>query len=163
MSGRRPWENEMKTARITAIALASAAAGLLSDAAQAQVVNACVNRNTGDVRINATGGACAPNAYPLQWNQPQMPPTPATPELHTQIIWGGPVPGTWAARAYCPQGWKVLGGGGLSRTPFIPLYASVPIATTDGVIAADDTAIGWQVTASAESEAQVHVVCGKVY
>ena len=151
----------MKIAAIATIVLAGAAS-LLSDAAQAQVVNACVNRNNGDVRIAAPGVACPANAYPLQWNQPQSVPVPPPPTLHVQIIYGEPIPGTWVARAYCPQTWMVTGGGGFGRhnTPLTQNYA---IATTDGVIATDETAIGWQVGVVVEDEVQAYVICAKVY
>lgn len=146
------------------MAWASAAAGLLPGWAEAQVVNACVNRANGDVRIVAPGAACPSNAYPLQWNQPQVVATPPPPELHVQVLYGETPPGfTGFARAYCPPTWKVLGGGGFARTPFIAVYASVPIATTDGEIAGNENAIGWQVSAAEESIVQAYAVCGKVY
>lgn len=152
----------MKTASITAIALASAAAGLLPDVAHAQVVNACVNRNTGDVRINATGGACPSNAYPLQWNQPQTVGIPPPPELHLQVISGQPIPGTWMARAFCPQTWKVTGGGALTRNGTALRY-SMAIQSIDGEIADNENAIGWQAGAVSADEVQVYVHCAKVF
>ena len=152
----------MKTARITAIMLASAAAGLLPDVAQAQVVNACVNRNTGDVRINATGGACPSNAYALQWNQPQSVGVPPPPELHLQIIAGWPIEGTWMSRAFCPATWKVTGGGALTRNGSALRY-SMAIQSTDGEIAGNENAIGWQAAAVSEDDVFVYVHCAKVY
>jgi hypothetical protein len=152
----------MNTARISGLILATAAASMLPGITNAQVVNACVNRNSGDVRIVSQGTACPNNAYPLQWNQPQSIPVPPPPQLHTQIIYGGPIPGTWIARAYCPQTWMVTGGGGFGRHN-TPIVHNHPIATTDGEVAGDQNAIGWQVGVASEDEVQAYAICAKVY
>lgn len=58
---------------------------------------------------------------------------------------------TGVARAFCPAGTTVTGGGGFVETsPFAPvaLRETYPISDATGVIAYDWTAIGWQAASS---------------
>jgi hypothetical protein len=167
----------MNTGRILAISLAAAAAGALPAApAAAQTIHACVQQQTGDVRIVAAGSACPRNYDPLQWSQsgPQGPagptgptgpagPTPLPPQLHVQYIM---TVGMGYARAFCPPEWKVTGGGGFS-VDNTPLAQSLPISTLDGVIAHDQAAIGWQVVSAVWTadppQVQTFVACARVF
>jgi hypothetical protein len=73
-------------------------------------------------------------------------------------VYGGMVPNTSVARALCPQGMKVSGGGGLSPSG-AGLQQNYPIADETGLIAHGSTAIGWQVAATDWSPVQAFVVC----
>ena len=76
--------------------------------------------------------------------------------------------GVGLARAYCPAGSLVLGGGGFVETPpEVPgfqeekLRQSYPISDVTGVIAYDTNAIGWQAASSAFTDTVVaFAVCG---
>ena len=72
---------------------------------------------------------------------------------------GGMVAGTSVARALCPTGTRVLGGGGITINGGAALSQSFPISGLDGVIAFGTTAIGWQVAAADWSDVQAFVVC----
>jgi hypothetical protein len=67
-------------------------------------------------------------------------------------------PGTSVARAFCPPGTKVTGGGGFSLSG-AGLQQSHPISDLTGVVAFGTTAIGWQIAASNFSDVQAYVVC----
>lgn len=73
---------------------------------------------------------------------------------------GGMVPGTSVARAFCPAGYVVTGGGGLtnSGTP-AALQQSYPISDKDGMIAWGATGIGWQVAADDWSDVLAFAIC----
>lgn len=61
---------------------------------------------------------------------------------------------TGVARAFCPAGTTLTGGGGFVETPTIPSFLEValrqtyPISDASGVIAHGTTAIGWQAASS---------------
>ena len=80
--------------------------------------------------------------------------------LDIQYVSGGMAPDTSVARAFCPAGYHVTGGGGLT-TGGMPaaLQQSFPISDTDGTIAFGPNAIGWQVAADDWSDVQAFVVC----
>ena len=78
--------------------------------------------------------------------------------LDVQYVTGGMQPDTSVARAFCPTGYKVTGGGGLSMSG-AGLQQSFPISDMSGTIAFGSNAIGWQVAAEDWSDVQAHVVC----
>ena len=88
---------------------------------------------------------------------PQGPTGPAG-AMNVQYITGGMHPGTSVARAYCPVGTTVTGGGGISLNS-MGLKYSFPIADESGVNAWGSTAIAWQVAATDWSDVQAYVVC----
>ena len=165
----------MGTGRILGLSLAAVVASALPAApAAAQTIHACVQQNTGDLKIVAAGSACPRNSSPLQWNQagPQGPAGPAGPtgatgpagpaapaqDLDIQIYSDG---GIGLARAYCPLGYKVVGGTGFA-VDNTPLGHSLPIALTDGGIAVGPSAIGWQAVAGSVEpfpRVQAYVFC----
>jgi len=67
-------------------------------------------------------------------------------------------PGTSVARAFCPLGTKVTGGGGFTLNN-VGLAQNYPISDETGVVAYGTTAIGWQVAATDWSNVQAYVVC----
>ena len=67
-------------------------------------------------------------------------------------------PGTSVARAFCPPGTVVTGGGGFSLSGE-GLQQNYPISDETGAIAYGSVAIGWQVAASNFSDVQAFVVC----
>lgn len=169
----------MTTGRILAISLAAVAASALPAApAAAQTIHACVQKQTGDLRIVAPGSACPRNYDPLQWNQSGPPgppgatgpsgptgPTGASappPELRVEIF---ATQGIGYARAYCPPNWKVTGGAAFA-VDGTPIASSLPIATTDGVIAIAQWAIGWQGIATFHEptpQVQAYVICARLF
>ena len=78
--------------------------------------------------------------------------------IQVRYVVGGMFPGTSVARAFCPEGTKVTGGGGFSSNR-AGLQQSHPISDADGTIAFGSTAIGWQIAASDFSNVQAFVVC----
>jgi hypothetical protein len=168
----------MSTERILAISLAAVAAGALPAApAAAQTIHACVQQQNGDVRIVAPGSACARNQDALQWNQ-SGPPGPAgpagpagpvgpagpaapAPELRVEIF---ATQGIGFATAFCPPDWKVTGGASFA-VDGSPMRSSLPIATTDNVIAVGSAAIGWQGIARFDEprpQVQTYVICARI-
>jgi hypothetical protein len=75
-----------------------------------------------------------------------------------QYITGGMVAGTSVARAFCPRGYIVSGGGGFSLNG-AGLQQTHPISDIDGTVAWGSSAIGWQVAADDWSDVQAFVVC----
>lgn len=146
----------MSQTRIFAITMASVALGFVPMLAQGATISACVQTSTGQMRIVAPGTVCARNQYLLEWNQ--QPAAPPPPTLAVQYVYGGMVPGTSVARAFCPAGWKVTGGGALTISG-VGLSQNHPIAEPDGLIAWGSTAIGWQAAAEDWSDVQAHVIC----
>ena len=63
------------------------------------------------------------------------------------------------ARALCPTGWRVAGGGGITSGGGSGLQQSFPISDNTGVIAFGSTAIGWQAAADDWGFVQAFVVC----
>jgi hypothetical protein len=91
---------------------------------------------------------------------PPGPEGPAGPSgiANVHYILGGMVPNTAVARAICPTGTIVTGGGGFSVNG-AALQQNYPISDDTGAIAYGSTAIGWQVAARDWSRVQAHVVC----
>jgi hypothetical protein len=79
--------------------------------------------------------------------------------VHALYVTGGIVPGTSVARALCPAGWRVGGGGGITAGAGSGLQQSFPISDNTGVIAFGSTAIGWQAAADDWGFVQAFVVC----
>lgn len=132
--------------------------------AQTGTIQACVNKASGIMRIVPDGTRCHKGWQPLQLNTgadtaPTPAPAPAPSTAPTiQYITQGMVPDTSVARAFCPAGSRVTGGGGISLNG-AGLQQSYPISDTSGVIAWDSHAIGWQVAASDWSDVQAFVIC----
>lgn len=106
-----------------------------------------------------TPGPAGP-AGPQGPQGPQGPAGPAGPSGVGTIVYvfGGMVPNTSVARAICPAGTRVTGGGGLSVNG-AGLQQNHPIADLTGLIASGQRAIGWQVAATDWSTVQAYVVC----
>jgi hypothetical protein len=159
-------------------ALALASASLPTTAAWgATTLFACVNGNSGELKMVSAGTTCHQNETLMSWDiagpagtpGPVGPPGPAgapgpagppgsTGLTNVQYIEGGMYPGTSVARAFCPDGTKVMGGGGLSLNQK-GLQQNFPIADAGGLIAFGSIAVGWQVAAEDFSDVQAHVVC----
>jgi hypothetical protein len=92
---------------------------------------------------------------------PAGPPGPAGAADSIDVLYmtGGMVPGTSVARAICPPGRIVAGGGGITRGAGSGLQQSHPISDNTGVIAYGSNAIGWQVAADDWGFVQAFVVC----
>jgi Collagen triple helix repeat (20 copies) len=95
---------------------------------------------------------------------PSGPTGPAGPRgasgvANVQYIAGGIVEGTSVARAFCPAGTKVTGGGGITSGFGVGLQQNYPISDETGVIAYGSTAIGWQAAAEDFGFAQAFVIC----
>ena len=139
--------------------------------AEGDTISACVNRSSGEIKIVGAGATCHGHNYDLlEWNVAGVPgppgkagaPGPAGPPgpagaTTFQYVFGGMYPGTSVARAFCPPGTLVAGGGGASSGP--GLRYSFPISDETGVFAFGTTAIGWQVAAGDFSDVQAFVVC----
>jgi hypothetical protein len=73
---------------------------------------------------------------------------------------GGMVPGTSVARAFCPKGYVVTGGGGFTTSGApASLQQTYPISDSSGTIAWGVTGIGWQVAASDWSNVIAFAIC----
>ncbi len=133
-------------------------------AQDAGVLFACVNPS-GLARFVKAGTLCPPNETLVSWNVvgPEGPagsPGPAGTSGGGTVSYvvGGMFPGTSVARAFCPPGTKVTGGGGVSLSG-AGLQQDYPISDATGVIAFGTTAIGWQIAASDFSDVQAFVAC----
>ena len=91
---------------------------------------------------------------------PVGPPGPSAPSglVNVEYVFGEMVPGTSVARAMCPPGTIVTGGGGFS-TNGAGLQQNHPISDESGLVAWGSHAIGWQIAASDWSSVQAYVVC----
>ena len=79
--------------------------------------------------------------------------------LSAEYVTAGIYPGTSVARAFCPAGSIVTGGGGITSGFGVGLQQSYPISDETGVIAYGSTAIGWQAAAEDFGFVQAFVVC----
>ena len=156
-------------------ALAAAASGTTS-----ATITGCVNMRTGVLSILTGNEGCPRHTVTLTWNRegapgPQGPsgppgmPGPAGPQGPAgppgpagigviEYVFGGMVPNTSVARAICPTGMRVTGGGGFSVNGS-GLQQNHPISDLTGVVAYGQRAIGWQVAATDWSTVQAYVVC----
>ena len=128
------------------------------------VLSACV-RPSGLARFVDAETPCHPHEHRVSWNVagpegPAGPPGPAGTSSGGAVsyVFGGMFPGTSVARALCPAGTKVTGGGGFSLN-LVGLQQSHPISDETGVVAFGTTAIGWQIAASDFSPVQAYVIC----
>ena len=134
--------------------------------AQGDVLTACVNPNSGEMKMVAGAGGCHNGWLPLEWNQqgatgPQGPPgTPgaAAPPATVSYVRGQMYPGTSVARAICPAGSVVTGGGGSSISGQ-GLKQNFPIADESGTFAFGNEGIGWQVAATDWSDVEAFAIC----
>lgn len=134
--------------------LAGMAAGLIGAAAHSETIYACVNSHSGEMKIVAANTTCGKSRVPIQWQTEST--GGGVPTI--QYVFGGMYPGTSVARAFCPTGTKVTGGGGYSLSG-VGLKYSFPIADETGLNAYGSTAIAWQVAATDWSDVQAFVVC----
>lgn len=128
------------------------------------VFHACVNNASGEVKLVVATASCATGSTAVSWNQagqqgPPGPPGASGAGTTYNYRFGGMVPGTSIARAFCEPGEKVTGGGGLAVGPVTGLTQNTPIADGTGVIAGGTTAIGWQVASEGFGTVQAYVVC----
>lgn len=149
----------MNKASLSLLAIAGALV-MPPTAANAAIISACVNSNSGDMRIVAAGSACGRNAYLLEWEQFAPAPPPA-PTLVTRYFVAQPN-ADGAARAFCPPGWTISGGGGAKADGTVGLSESFPFTLPDGAFGNDQPALGWQVVASDFSPVIAFVVCAKL-
>jgi hypothetical protein len=119
--------------------------------ATATTLDVCIRPN-GDMKALDPGETC--RGRQVLVSLMVGPAASPTVEYHTGLM----VPGTSVARAFCPPGTKVVGGGGFSHSG-AGLQQSHPISDNTGVIAFGTTAIGWQVAADDWSTVQAHVAC----
>ncbi len=137
---------------VAAIAGAVVTASVVGGVAIAQtstqaVITACVDQNTGNVRIVGSGSDCRPNETTTTWNQQGPQGIPGTNGANGVSGWTR-VQGestvvqahTWdRGQARCPEGQRVLGGGYFSHyeghpsgtTHTLTLLSSYP--TFDGI------------------------------
>jgi hypothetical protein len=131
------------------------------------VFHACVTNASGAVRLVAATTPCVTGSSAVSWNQTGPPgqdgqpgaPGPSGADTTYNYRFGGMVPGTSVARAFCEPGEKVTGGGGTSLISSAGLTQNHPIADTTGVIAGGTTAIGWQVASEDWGPVQAYVIC----
>ena len=168
------------------ITLAAALVGTttlaLAAATTAGVIYACVNNSSGTIHIVGDTATCSQNEVQLSWNTQgsQGPSGPTGPAGSTGATgatgatgpsgapttynyrFGGMVPGTSIARAFCFPGEKVTGGGGFSTNPASAgLTQNHPISDNTGVVAWGTTAIGWQVASEGFGDVQAYVICAE--
>ena len=148
-----------------AVCVLAAARAMSAQVDGPDVIRACVNPSSGEIKILKPGVSCGDDRALLTWSQtgPQGPMGPAGPAgasgiAQTQYITGGMYPDTSVARAFCPLGTKVVGGGGITLNG-AGLQQNYPISDETGLIAWGKTAIGWQVAAHDWSDVQAFVVC----
>lgn len=147
---------------IVSCLLVSAAAVSLDAAADTQLINACVNPASGLIVVTLPGHRCLGKSYAVQLQTgtetpPAKPPAPA--QLIVEYVTGGIYPGTSVARAFCPAGTMVVGGGGITAGMGFGLQQSYPISAVDGTIANGANAIGWQAASDDFGFAQAFVAC----
>ena len=105
-------------------------------------IHSCVNTQ-GSLRVVGANESCRIGETPLDWNiqGPQGPAGPTTVQYITVQALGH-------AKAFCPAGTKVTGGGAFVEGLPWTLRHSFPIADESGVVASGITAIGWQAASS---------------
>lgn len=86
-------------------------------------INACINNDSGRIRIVANGSDCHSNEYPLDW-QIQGEPGPDGPPgegiSNIEVVWASSTERTIyqenKAEVYCPEGKFAIAGGGIALT-----------------------------------------------
>jgi hypothetical protein len=133
----------------------------------AGVFHACVNNTSGEIKLVAANAVCVTGSSAVSWNQigrpgqdgQPGPPGPSGADTTYNYRFGGMVPGTSVARAFCEPGEKVTGGGGFSVSSSAGLTQDHPISDNTGVVAWGTTAIGWQVASEDWGAVQAYVIC----
>ena len=130
-------------------------------AAAAGSLMACVNNQSGEIKVAKPGTQCRRGSYLVELATGSgSPPPPPQPTLTVEYVTGGMYPGTSVSRALCPPGSIVAGGGGITALGANhALQQSHPISDLTGLIAWGPNAIGWQVAADDWSDSQAFVVC----
>lgn len=131
--------NRVKSPVVVALASALLTAGLVGGVAIAQtgpsVITACVEENSGNVRIVSSASDCKRSETSTSWNQQGPQGEPGTDGRDGVSGWirvEGPrssvPPGTYGTTfAECPEGTKVLGGGYVVEPdPSVVVYADYP-------------------------------------
>jgi hypothetical protein len=162
------------TLAITAVAIVAIAGGVtyaVADIGGDGVIHGCYTKGGGVLRVVDPSGRqeCSGNQTPISWNQqgpkgatgPQGPTGPqGVPGTSTYTVFiGTMVPGTSVARAFCPAGTHVTGGGGHANSWGVALNQSHPISDETGVVGYGTSSIGWQVAAVDGSDVQAYVFC----
>ena len=169
----RVWRTALVAVLAFSVGSASVALGLVVNG----VVEACYNNATGVLRLATTTRPCMTHISSpalletaISWNQ--VGPQGLKGDKGDQGIQGIPGPkgdkgdpgadgGTGSttvqyitvqsesfARAFCPPGTKVTGGGAFIAGGSYTLGGSFPIADATGVTASGTTAVGWQAMSS---------------
>jgi hypothetical protein len=143
---------------------------------QGGVFHACVNNTSGETKLVTATTSCPTGTSAVSWNQAgtrgpqgpagaageqgqQGPAGPSGADTTYNYRFGGIVPGTSVARAFCDPGEKVTGGGGFAVSPNTGLTQNYPISDETGVVAWGTTAIGWQVATEDWGTVQAYVIC----
>jgi len=131
--------------------------------AQGEVLTACVNKSSGEIKMVVGGHGCKNGWVPLEWNQqgapgPQGPAGPPGPLADITYVRAGMYPGTSVARAFCPPGTRLTGGGGYSPSG-MGLKYNFPIGDETGAFASGSQGVGWQVASTDWSDVEAFAVC----
>jgi hypothetical protein len=145
---------------ITALAIGGASA-VLANGNSGNVIYACVNNNSGEVKIVAADTVCHENSTLVHWNQEGTPgqdgapgadgadgekgdkgdPGPASGAVSQVVAGEG---STALSTAVCPAG-TFATGGGFFMTNDSPPFASFPSTTTAGTAPVGSPAPAWTV------------------
>jgi hypothetical protein len=137
-----------------------------------RVIHGCYAKGGGVLRVvDPSSGQqeCPGKQTPISWNQqgakgvtglrgPTGPQGSSGTSTFT-VFSGGMVPGTSVARAFCPAGMQVTGGGGFAAAWGVALNQSHPISDETGLVGWGTHSIGWQVAAADGSNVQAYVFC----
>jgi hypothetical protein len=139
----------------------------VSGTTSSDVIRACVNSSSGEMKVLTAGAECAKHEVLLQWNVvgpagpagPSGPPGPVGPAGPTNVqVYFAQASGV-SARVFCPVGTRVVGGGALSTSANDALSQSFPIDPTGGNASGSDAA-GWQAaTVNFAGTVQAFVLC----
>ena len=135
------------------------------------VIRGCYTNRGGVLSVidPSAGQHCSAHQTPISWNRqgaegatgPQGPTGAQGPpgtSTYTAFI-GTMVPGTSVARAFCPAGTQVTGGGGSANNWGVALSQNHPISDEGGLVGYGTHSIGWQVAAADGSDVQAYVFC----
>ena len=111
---------------LLALALVAGTTWAFAHGGDPDLIHACVNNNSGEIKIVGPDESCKNNQYPLDWNiegstgppgPPGGPPGPPGLSGYEQVTNQTTIPGNlgsgsvFSVVAQCPGGKKVLGGG----------------------------------------------------
>ena len=136
---------------ITAMAIVGGSA-VLANGSSGDMIYACVNNNSGEVKIVAADTVCHENSTLVHWNQEGTPgvdgvdgvdgdPGPAS-GAASQVVAGNS--STALSTAVCPAGTFAIGGGYFMTTDSPP-FASFPSTATAGIAPVGSPAPAWTV------------------